>query len=108
MEAEQSLMDTIEMAGASIGHIIALGSVYKEATMKQEMYSSLTEFVMESIGDGYTRESLNYAEVIGFTNMVWKWSSLLYEFPVVCNVYNKIIQFVWDYNLEINFPRNVW
>ena len=70
MEKEQSLVNAMEVSGGGIGSIIKIGKKYEEETLKRSIYGTLTEFVMTHIGDDFTRESVNYAEVIGFTNMV--------------------------------------
>ena len=70
MEKEQRLMDAMQRAGEGIGSLIRVGKEYEKAEMKKEIYGNLTEYVMSHLGDDFTRESVNYAEVLGFTGMV--------------------------------------
>ena len=72
MDIEQHLVNAMDTAGGGIGAVTRIGKLYKTEGTKKEIYGTLTEFVMTQIGEDFTRASVNYAEVIGFTEMVSK------------------------------------
>ena len=70
MQKEEQLIRAMQSANQAVGTLIALGSKYEEEATQKKIYGELTEYVMNAIGNDSTRESVNYAELLGFTEMV--------------------------------------
>ena len=70
LRKEQDLRMCQVKAHESIGVLVSLNKVYKEDATQDLIYGSLTEWVLDYLGDEFTRKVVNYAEVIGFTTMV--------------------------------------
>ncbi|KAJ7389746.1 hypothetical protein OS493_029166 [Desmophyllum pertusum] len=70
MQKEEQLIRAMQSANQAVGTLIALGSKYEEEATQKKIYGELTEYVMNAIGNDSTRESVNYAELLGFTEML--------------------------------------
>ena len=57
-------------ASRSIGQLIAAGERYEDEAVNKVIYQELLEYVINEIGEDFSREANNYAELIGFSMLV--------------------------------------
>ena len=67
---EDQLLGSATEASKSVGKLIEAGERYDEQETKDLIYRDLLKFVIDEIGDDYSREASNYAELIGFSSLV--------------------------------------
>ena len=75
---EDQILIKASQSSRSINKLIVTGERYDEPVIKERIYRELLQFIIDLIGVEYSREACNYAELIGFSNLVGNFLSSQY------------------------------